>query len=34
MMSDADFEAWKAEYRRLYLAVHDAQVAYYQAIRS
>jgi hypothetical protein len=33
-MSDADFDAWQAEYKRLYDALWDAQMAYYKAIRS
>jgi len=33
-MSDADFDAWQAEYKRLYDALWDAQIAYYKAIRA
>lgn len=32
MMLADEFEAWKAEYKRLYLAVFDAQIAYYNTI--
>lgn len=34
MMPDDDFNAWLAEYDRLYYALHDAQIAYYKAIRA
>jgi hypothetical protein len=34
LMSDADFDAWQAEYKRLYDALWAAQIAYYQAIRA
>jgi len=27
-MSDAAFDAWQAEYKRLYDALYDAQIAY------
>lgn len=33
-MSDADFDRWQAEYKRLYDALWDAQIAYYKAIRA
>lgn len=33
MMTEADFEAWRAEYARLYSALRVAQIAYYRAIR-
>lgn len=33
-MSDADFERWKAEYKRLYDAVYRAEVAYHLAVYS
>lgn len=32
-MTDAQFAAWQAEYKRLYNAVWEAQIAYYKAIR-
>lgn len=34
MLCDADFEAWRLEYGRLYLALWDAQIAYYRAVRA
>lgn len=33
-LSDADFDRWQAEYKRLYDALWDAQIAYYKAIRA
>jgi hypothetical protein len=33
-MSNADFDRWQAEYKRLYDALWDAQIAYYKAIRA
>ncbi len=33
MMSDADFAFWRAWYARLYSALWEAQLAYYQAVR-
>jgi hypothetical protein len=33
-LSNADFDRWQAEYKRLYDALWDAQMAYYRAIRS
>lgn len=34
LMANDDFEAWLAEYDRLYYALHDAQIAYYKAVRA
>jgi len=34
LMDNDDFEAWMAEYDRLYYSVHAAQIAYYKAVRS
>jgi len=33
-MSNADFDAWMEEEMRLYTLLHNAQIAYYKAIRA